>query len=58
MIPLTLVEESEEIFVNPSKIVAVMANYEGATDVMCDQLLLVVKESPLTIYNLINKQIN
>lgn len=58
MILLTLVEESEEIFVNPSKIVAIVANDEGTTDVMCDQLLFVVKETPLQVNNLIAKCFN
>ena len=58
MILLTLVETGEEIFVNPSKVVAVVANDEGSTDVMCDQLLFVVKETAPCVNSLIVKCFN
>ena len=51
--------EQEDLFINPAKIIAFLVNEDGETDVVCvDQTVFVVKESPLTIYNLINKQIN
>lgn len=62
MIVLTLAgegDEQEDLFINPAKIIAFLVNEDGETDVVCvDQTVFVVKESPLTIYNLINKQIN
>lgn len=59
MIVLTLTFDDEEVFINPMHIVAIMTNDDNETDVVCvDQTVFVVKESPLTIYNLINKQIN
>ena len=64
MIILTLADgednEEEDIFINPMHIVAIIINDEmNATDVVCvDQTVFTVKESPLTVYNLINKQFN
>lgn len=59
MIVLTLTFDDEEVFINPMHIVAVMTNEDNETDVVCvDQTVFVVKESPITVFNLINKQIN
>lgn len=58
MIALTLVGE-DYVFINPMHIVAIVSNEDEETEVMCvDQTLFVVKESPLTILNLINNRIN
>ena len=59
MIVLTLTFDDEEVFINPMHIVAILTNDDNETDVVCvDQTVFVVKESPITVFNLINKQIN
>ena len=59
MIILTLVDSEDDLFVNPSKIVAILTNEDGDTDLVCvDQTVFVVKETPLTVLNLIRNQIN
>jgi hypothetical protein len=58
MIALTLVGE-DYLFINPMHIVAIVSNEDEETEIMCvDQTMFVVKESPLTIMNLINNRIN
>ena len=58
MIVLTLVEENEELFINPWKIIAVLVNGDGVTEVMCESVLFEVKETPLQVFNLINNKVN
>jgi len=59
MIVLTMVADETDLFVNPSHIVAILDNEDGDTDIVCvDQTVFVVKESPLTVLNMIRNQIN
>lgn len=62
MIVLTLAVEdadNEDVFLNPINIIAVVANDEGSTDVVClDQTVFMVKETPMQVFNLINNKVN
>ena len=47
------------IFLNPINIIAIVANDEGSTDVICvDQTVFMVKETPMQVFNLINNKVN
>ncbi len=61
MIALTLADEAddEDVFLNPINIIAIVANDEGSTDVVClDQTVFMVKETPMQVFNLINNKVN
>lgn len=61
MIALTLAGEAdgEDVFLNPINIIAVVANDDDSTDVVCvDQTVFMVKETPMQVFNLINNKVN